>query len=600
METPESIVYRGMEGTGQAQIFGREGNPMRAYYMRKADIQRKQAVAAEEAKLLQEKRDKKMWEMINVEPERAYEPFNKQLIDATDSHRKKVLEALEKNPSLAEDQNFQRSVKRGWDEVNDLARRSNYIKQELEATRKEIEKNPYLLSEYYNGKINDTYLNPDGTAKNLDDVDVNSIRNIYKNDPLGFNFLKYEKDYKDGLNDNMTNYVTQAAQNNGILTQDIETKWKGQIYTEDPTNLKGVKTDSDGNPIINDVPEVYESFLNSDTARLAYTALAEKRGVDVKDVVRPVLIKSADLKQDIKPSFSRNPESYNYGAFGLKPWQMQPATNRANKINAIINSIGSDGSLTPEAQSAVGALRNSKFGDGHILDAKIVPGNATPGTTEVFANGGVVTNNASPRLVLRVKYSDRGMAKMEEINLANEGAFESINGLFENSPAEAKNHFSTDQLIGLMGWNPSSIYRGNAGKQQVNEDTKAIENGAVQQWQNGESMETLVGRYADGKKIKSARKIETDGGIFGFGKKHAIEIEFEGQKGGHADIKEIPADDYESLAKIFRGEGAQRTYKFKESYTAKGGKKFTLKELKEKYKYTDEELQKAIDDGTIK
>ncbi|HEY0770248.1 MAG TPA: hypothetical protein VGD31_07920, partial [Sphingobacteriaceae bacterium] len=142
-DSPESLVYRQMEGTGAAQIFGREGNPMRAVMQRQADIGRKRAIQAEEAKLAKEKRDKKMWDLINVDPEKAFEPFNKQVKDAADSHRQKIADYFEKggNP---DDATFQRVVKKGWDDVNDLARRSNYIKDTLAATQEAIKKDPFL------------------------------------------------------------------------------------------------------------------------------------------------------------------------------------------------------------------------------------------------------------------------------------------------------------------------------------------------------------------------------------------------------------------------------------------------------------------------
>ncbi|HEY8971523.1 MAG TPA: hypothetical protein VIM64_20615, partial [Puia sp.] len=115
-ETPESLVYRGREGTGAAQIFGREGNPLRAFRERKADIDNKRRMQAEQARLQREQRDKDLWELTNVNPDKAFEPFDSEVKKAAEAHRKeiynKIMEAGGATPAV------KLFAKNGWDKVN--------------------------------------------------------------------------------------------------------------------------------------------------------------------------------------------------------------------------------------------------------------------------------------------------------------------------------------------------------------------------------------------------------------------------------------------------------------------------------------------------
>ncbi|HEY0771454.1 MAG TPA: hypothetical protein VGD31_14075, partial [Sphingobacteriaceae bacterium] len=305
-----------------------------------------------------------------------------------------------------------------------------------------------------------------------------------------------------------------------------------------------------------------------------FEAVAAQQGKDLREVVRDQFQIAGGLKQDKSASFSREPnwmfDYFNAASHGLKPNQVQQATNRAKKIESIINAIQDDGKITPAAQAAVGALKNTKYGDGDVIDVKLVPGNNTPGTIEPF-EGSVITNDPNPRLVLKVKYSDRGLPKTEQVILSDEGAFETLNGLFESSPSEGKQSFSTDQLTSLMKYDLSKLYRGQRGVAEQNEADKATENKVVAEWQKGESLETLSGRYFEGKKILSAKRTKVDPGIFGLGKKHVIELEFDGPNG--KEYKDIDEKDYESLAKIYRGEGVRTSSDNMVSVIAPNGKK---------------------------
>jgi hypothetical protein len=596
METPESLVYRGREGTGFAQVFGREGNPMQAFKQRKADIEYKRALAAEQARLAKEKRDKDLWALINVDPDKAYEPFDRQIRDEANQHRQNIASMLDKTGGLVNDQ-LRLFAKKGWDDINTKAAKSQYIKNTLAETKEAIQKDPYLDFAYYFPKLNDLYLDENGNAKPLEQINADEIKDIHIRDVRGFNEKKYRKEFMDGLNENMSSYVTQKAVNNGILTEDNESKWKGDLYIPDSSSPLGVKVDNQGNPILNITPEFINSYTSSDTAKRYYESIAKEKNMDIKDVVRETISPAAGLKVDVKPSFSRNPIDWS-NRYGLKPWEIQQATNRATKIKSLINAVNSDGSVSPEAQSAAGIFRNARFGDGHILDAKIIPGTNTPGTTEAFP-GMVVSNSPHPRLVFNVKYSDRGLGRPEEVALDNEAAFETLNGLIETSKAEGGNHFSTDQMIGLMGWNLNSIYQGNQGKALQNEQAKARENELVTKIMQSPvdaEIPDLQGRYFNGNKITGAKRVVSERGwspgIFGkpWGQKEVVEIEVTDSKGKKTYHN---LSEYEDVAKIVRGEGKSFAKKYQMD-----GKEITLDQLKKSY--SDEEIQQAIEAGILK
>lgn len=545
MAAPETLVYRGAEGTGAAQIFGREGNPMRAYMVRKGDIERKRAIAAEEARLQKEKRDKKLWELINVSPESGFEPFNKQIIDAADTHRGKITQYLE-NGGNPDDPSFQRWVKRGWDEVNDKARRSNYIKGQIQETRDLIQKNPYLMPEYYHGKINDTYLNPDGTAKNLDDINVDNIRDIYVTDPLGFNFTKYHKDFMGGLNDNMSNNITQKAINNGILTKDTEAKWKGNLYIADPTSPIGVQVDAQGNPVLNFTPELSQTYQNSETAKRAYEALARQRNLPVDEVIREQFQLNGGLQQNTRASFSKNssyPEwMYNLNNPGLKPDEKNIANRVFEHIDNITNAFYSkDGAeRTPqaraEAREALGHLIGSKFGSGTITHAELVPGTNKPGMSTILGRN--IDNSPNDRLVFKVKSGTKGLEKLEEIDIEDEGAPATLWNNFLTAGYMGKKSIAFDAAAQELGVDPRGLYKGREYK-RVNQER---EQNTVNSWAKGENFGDLTTKQYEGKNITGATADRTWTGSF---KGYKLKLE----DGSEATISK---DDYDTMTKIFR------------------------------------------------
>ncbi|MEJ7644271.1 MAG: hypothetical protein WKF87_06730 [Chryseolinea sp.] len=595
MDTPESLVYRGREGTGAAQIFGREGNPMGAYKARKNEVAQKRAQQAEAEKLDKQKRDKQLWEAININPDKAYQPFNDQVKEAANNVRSQVVKYNDAGGNL-DDLNFKLQQKKGWDEVNDLAGKSNYIKSTIDETQKLIKDNPYLNAEYYYPKIWDKYMDAKGNGKPLKDVNAIEIQNIYNDDPMGFDGAKYTEDFVKNVKDNVISFIEQKNVNGGILTVDTKAKVTGDLYTIDPATGEPTK-DDDGNPILNVTKDFAAAFTQSKAAKAYFNAVAEKEGVDVKSVIERFVRPQAKYEKDLKASFSREPASFQKD-FDKQAKATAAATDRYTKLaKVLVNPFDDKGQPTQDAQAVIGNYKNAKYLDGNIVDIQLVKGTSTPGTFDF--HGQPVSNAASNRLVFTVKTSDKGRPKVMEVNLNSPEALEALNGMHNNSPSET-DKFSTNDITQLTGKNLNDLYSTTNNDAPSLEDQARVETDAVNRVMKtpiGKDAPDIVGKTIDGKKIIGAKKIETaqPHSVFGvtlgtWGQKDAVEVEL-----ADGTVKEIT--DPEEIRKIVKGE----PIKLKAAYKSPDGKTtFTVKDLKAKYNYTDEEIQQAIDEGKLK
>lgn len=541
-DTPESLVHRGREGTGFAQVFGREGNPMAAFYKRKQDIDRKAVIQAEQDRLARDKRDKRLWELTNVDPDKAFAPFNQQVLDAAKTHRQKVADYLNAggNP---EDPNFLLSNKQGWDQVNDIALRTNYVKDVLTQTKDTIEKNPYLNYQYYFPKINDLYMDKDGKALPLDKVDVEKIRGIYTEDPGGFNDIKYTKDFLSGLNDNMASYVTQKAMNNGILTTDGETKWKGDVYIPDPNSAIGVKVDANGQPIVNVTQELVNSFMNSDTASRYYTKLAQDQGLEVKDIVRQ---RVAGIQNNERPSFSRNNNWLMDYALGgkLKPDELKLSSRVFEHIGNITNAFfDENGKRTtvarPAAREAIGHLKGRKLYGGQVEEAELVPGTNKPGTSDHL--GKKIENSPNDRLIVKIKSGTAGRTSVHDIDLTDEGGPSELWNSFQDSGYMGKKNIAFDAAAEQLEIDPRGLYKGKeylGAKQQAEQET-------INSWVKGEDYGSMTGKTYQGQPIIQVKPNTSWTGA----KKGGYKLKLANGK-----EVEIAKDDYDSLTDIYRSE----------------------------------------------
>ena len=539
-DTPESSVYRGREGTGLAQVFGQAPDPLAMYYKLQKDQQQQEAIAAEQQRLQKEKRDKTLWDLVNVNPDKAFAPMNKEMIGMVKGHRDKMYNYVA-NGGDPDDYGFKIGVKNGWDEINDFAARSNHIKDVIKETSEMIKDDPYLDSKYYFSKLNDQYLDTEGNALPLDMVDEDSIRNLHVNDPGGFNDMKYSKDWYDGMNDNMAAYINQKAVNNGILTESGQTSWKGEVYTPDPTSSIGVKVDAEGKPIINVTQDVVNSFLASPNAKRFYEKMAADQGRDVKDIVRE---RVAGIKVDpASPSFSRESEWEKWASGKLKPEQAN-AANRTFKLigdaqNAFYDEQGNRTKVaSPEARAAVGHWPGTRLFGGVVEEVELVPGTNRPGKSKFF--GQQVNNSPNDRAIVKVKVGTAGQTRVEEVDLVDEGAPGTMWNMYRDSGymGKAGKDIAFDQATEQLGIDPQSLYKGRAG---LGPHQKA-EQQSITNWSQGKDFGEMMKHSHQGVPIVKVRRFtDSDDNL--------KEYEITRKDGVKVKIKK---DDYDSFEDIYR------------------------------------------------
>lgn len=552
----ESSVHRGIEGTGEAIVYGQPGNPMRAFLARKQSVEREQAIKAQQEQIAREARNKKMTDILAVDPEKAFEPFDNQVMDAMKGYRSKVQDFFAKggNPDTP---SFKVWNQNEQDKVNNIARRSQFLKQVITSTQDDINKNPYLKSDYYNPKIWDMYMDHNGKGLPLDSIDPEKIKSIYQHDPMGFNDAKYVKDYMDGLNENMTSYVTQKAQNNGILTDATSAKWKGDVYVPDNNSDIGVKKGPDGKPLVHVTPSLVQSFTNSSTAGNFYKRIAEERGLPIEQVIAE---KVGGLQIQHHPSFSR--ES-NWMNDGWKPQDVQTADNTFKTIGHIVNAFtGADGKpvseANPKAREAIGHLaKNLPIGGGKSVGAELVRGTNKPGKD---VHMGVKTNNSpNDRLLIKV-LNGKGIAHNEEIDLTDEGAVATLFDNLKDAGYMGKSNIAFDAAAEKLNVNPSKLWKGRE-YQAVNQKAQQA---MVNDWSAGKSgtVNDFIDRQVDGKRITHAKQ---DLSMMGNIKGYELTLD-------DGSTKYVTKDDYDTFTDIARSDKSQVAKPAKKSLGIKWSK----------------------------
>ncbi len=563
-DTPESLVYSGQEGTGAARIFGREGNPFKALMAKKQQAQQEEALKAAQAAKQREAVDKKVFDLITKSPEKTYQPFNDQILGLANRHRDNIQQLADKGLDERKLTNY---AIQGWDEVNSQARQGVFVQDKLNAALQTVSGNPYLKNglQHYVKEFNNAIYDEKGNVRNLNDVDPNTFDKYVNEDVTVFDRKAYAKDFMKDLKNNVLSYVEQRNLAEGLETRDIKLKIPELIYVADKNDPSGIKRNPDGSPVINVTPDFKQAFLEQNPlAKKAFEADAAKLGKPIDEIIKSwIETEGPKPEKDIQVQISRNPEWYfdnmQAAKFGVSPRELPLYTRRWQNINNAINAFtNQDGTRrdepTPEAKVALGYLKNNmKVGGADVLDAIFVKGTNTPGTSQVM--GMPVQNSPNDRIVFKTKQGARGFAQPHELNLADEGGGAVLNSMYETAKTEGKVNISFDKLLQMNDVKPSDVYQGRAGLTQQNEQSKEKENVSVAQWQEGKGLEELAGRSFNGQRIVTAQKIKTDPGTFGWGAKYAIELQVDsGDPSNPIKYINVPVEDYEQLAGIYRGQ----------------------------------------------
>lgn len=509
MDTPESSVFLRREGTGAAQIFGHPYDVVRALDQDEAGRQRKQAIQMAYAAKQKADRDKKIKDLLLTNPEKTFEPFNQQVLTLADDHRKSV-EKLLNDGVQHDDIKLDIYNKKGWDQVNDVARRGNFIKGVVDSKRKEIDSNPYLDKDTLHSALSDTYMDHDGKGHDIKKVDMQAIDKVVENNPQAFKEGVYADNFLKNLGDKVFNFNKIQRDAEGVTSTDVDTKMKKGIYQEDPTTVDGIRRDpKTGNPVINATPEVIRSFMSDRYAKNYVEWRAGQQGKTEKDVIQDILTPKLDLESKKTQSFKYSPQAYNFDEYGMKPKDQMKANKRLENVATLADTfVDDEGFLSDKpnenAMSILGYLKgNAKFGAADIQDAFPVKGTDEPGGQEV--NGMYVENKPYDRIVFKTKQGVKGSPKAQEIDLSDKkAAAAELNSVFETAKTEGGFKIGHDVLRAIdEGRYEGKYLNTERGIREGTGDEKAM-NREISAWQKGENFNSLVGGKVDGKKINGA------------------------------------------------------------------------------------------------
>lgn len=560
--TGEELVYGKQEGSGAAQIFGRPGDPARALLLRKQDAQ--QRARQEEARraLAKQQRDQAMMEMIAVSPEKTFQPFEEQVRQAADQHREKIVQYFNQGGD-PNNVGFQQWNKSEWDKINGVARKGAYIQDKIKSTMDLITKDPYLKQDYYFPKIFDTYMDENGRGRPLDQINVNEIESIYQRDPQGFDAQKYTNDFLSNIKENVYNWVKKRNTAYGTETDDVELKTKGLLYTPDETTSSGVREDEMGNPLLNITNEVLNSYSNSDNAKRYIETMAQQTGVDPRQLMSEMIqtnlkTRGGGFSKNVKPMSKMLPWNYfqqQNSLAGLNQQEIPRASQRLRNIGDIMNAFwDEDGSRreepTPEAVQALNYIaKNTKFGDGEILEATFVPGVNKEGQQDVM---GVKTKSSpNDRIAFKVKFSDRGSPKVQTIDI-DEQTGPALNAIFETAKTEGGYKVGYDQLLNLNKELGNQLFESRIDRSYSNKKVAEAEQNQIKSWSNFEDLGKLKNRSLDGKKVTEAKKKP---GTFWWSD-DVLELTME--DGSKVEINPADEGSYDTLLKMYKDTGTSK------------------------------------------
>lgn len=545
VNTPEGSVFLGREGTGAAQIFGNPYDVVGQFARNKAH---REAVDLALARQNQASRDKRINDLLLTNPEKTFEPFNKEVINAAEKHRSESVDMFNKGMNPVNNPGFEAWNKKQWDEINDLARRGNFIKDQVTLKRNEVAKNPYLDQNMLNSAINDTYMDHEGNGKDIKGVDLDSINKVIENNPQAFKSNVYADDFLKNLGDKVFNFNKIQRDAEGVTSQDVDIKMKKGIYRPDPNAADGILRDpKTGNPVINATPEVVRGFMADPYAANWVHHEAANTGKSEKKVVEDVLEPKLDVERKQTMNFKYAPLNMR-NEFGLKASDEPKATRRLQNVDALVNAFtDKEGYVTDKpnekAIETLGYLKNNaKFGNADVIDAKFVKGNDESGSQVI--DGVSVPNQPHDRIVLFTKQGQRGRTTPRDIDLTDQhAAAAQLNSIFETAKTEGGFKVGFDVLRDINEGKFNNQYLNSERKiQEGSFDEKKMFN-QISNWKEGNNLSSLVGKKIGGRTIKGASHVTP---FFG---SNYIKVEF--TEGKPKEIKTTDSDDTKLLKEAY-------------------------------------------------
>lgn len=411
-------------------ILGQPKDPFAIIMNRKAlaDHQAQQRAAAE-AKAKQE-RDKKFSEYMNYDPEKAWEPFNQQVVTAVNKDLREWVRGQMNSGADPNSADFMAEYKKRQDSVNSIARKSQHVKEVASTTRDAYKENEFFDTAYYDSKLQDIYTNPDGSVKPVSEIDTKAFTELL-NDTGGYNVEKIVADFIKDLPEKVQK--TYKLKMNGEMRYFDTMEYTTKLYGENP------QFDKNGNPILQTIDQgvVVTAMEDPLLRKVVQARMAQNPGADERQILSEILGGRDNTKIERGVTGVGNRPSYLFEEGKKQQEKEKAAVMRDQTIQTIQKAFyDEEGNVTntpnQEALTALGLLNgNVTIGGKKAAKAELKKADYTETWDE-----NTKQNTSRGVKYDRIEFKDENGAKIGEVNLTDPGAYWQLDGILNTSTAE--------------------------------------------------------------------------------------------------------------------------------------------------------------------
>lgn len=333
-----STVYQGREGTGAAQILGDSINPLLLMQQKKANDQRQQAIRQKQEAEAKAARDKRWSELFEWNPDARWEPFDRQIKDATRDMMDWQVQAAKGgiDPDSVE---FRNQLRQRQDQINLIASKSNYLKQSYDEIKKTFseDKKGYFNQDYYLEKLNDVYMDPNGNGHAIMNIDVNNARAIL-DDPAGYNIESIAADFVDGLPEKLIEDYEKKA--TGLGEYFDKESFKSKLYVKGEDGK--IKVDQNGNPILNLSPEVMRAAMQNTLISNYINSFADGDEAKKQTLLKQILSPHDNTEISNTPTGVTKYDKEGSSGWGGGLTLEEIANNRVQNVYEAVNGMNAE------------------------------------------------------------------------------------------------------------------------------------------------------------------------------------------------------------------------------------------------------------------
>ena len=310
----------GIQGRGQAGIFGGSINPLQVYMQQSAGRQKAQADLYERER---KKRDDLIGDLRKFNPDKVWEPFYDEVNKYVQKNVKQFgMDALDRGIPVSR---VDRELEARKGEANTLVNKINWLKSQHADIGKRIDSDEYLNPNYYHPKLNDIFFNG-MIAKPVNDINTSQAENIFE-DSKGYNLPKITSDFMKSLpekiNQHYTEYWDKLGQKYDI--QDTNTKL-GLEYKDGPDGKPSVVVDPrTGLPKINMTDDVYIQAIQN---HYLNNVIKDNLGADATDAQKKDFL--TGLLQGQDPASIKNRPQMGHKMDQSERWSIGGYSGRIN------------------------------------------------------------------------------------------------------------------------------------------------------------------------------------------------------------------------------------------------------------------------------